>query len=239
MIAFDRYGELLAAPTLEPATAPALPEQTAEVALYGLDSTSVRRVMGWQLDTELVRMNNYYAVGEDCIVRTQNVRRLRRKGRYVARGFIRAQEWLGANRVQTQGGELKPGWVETIFPGGRPCFAVVVAAAKNLSPEDLRVTATQGGRPDESSMEELAPVVEFKSGTSTVLVYRTPTAEDTTYLNIITEPRHSAISLLGVYSLDIEPKAVEEAWPQLSLKQSATDVDADRFDSTVAKLISR
>lgn len=225
-ICFDRHGALLSMRVAGSSDATTLPKATAALAVQGAPPTPRERAIGWQLDTELTRLNEYYGVGEHCVVRTQNITRLRHKGHHVARGQVNASELLQNNFVRTRGGGLRPGQVETVFPGGRASFAVVVATKEGGSgASGLYVAASQGEAPGLLSRAALEPAAQFASGPATVLVYRTPQSETAEHLTIVVQPLDASVSLLGVYALDIGAEEVEHEWPALTLEQTALDLD--------------
>jgi hypothetical protein len=245
LVCFDEFGELLSDSVSAEQTSMDLPLSAAEVAMQGVSLASTQRAVGWQLDTSLIRVNYYYGVGENCTIRTQNVRRLRHKGRYIARGIVSAEEMLRSNQVETTMGSLKQGWVETTLPGGRKCFVVMVSSRGEAAASDLlRVTAIQGERPGLVSQEELKPAAEFTSGETRVLIYRAPEAEDKSYLTVIAQPVDAGTDLLGVYAIEMEPEEIEPAWIGLALDQSAASFDQAEEEeqqprSTIARIISK
>jgi hypothetical protein len=238
-ICFDRHGALLSMRAADSRDTTTLPKATAALAVQGAPPTPRERAIGWQLDTALTRLNEYYGVGEHCVVRTQNITRLRHKGRYVARGQVSAGELLRNNFVRTRGGGLRPGQVETVFPGGRASFAVVVATsdAASVSP-GLYVAASQGEAPGLLSREALEPASRFASGPATVLVYRTPQSETAGHLTVVVQPPDASVSLLGVYALDMRAEEVEHEWPALTLEQTALGLE-DEAAATTHVTLSR
>ncbi|HEY6392644.1 MAG TPA: DUF6603 domain-containing protein [Bryobacteraceae bacterium] len=220
VMCFDVHGEILSDHTAQPGESHPLPDSAAVAGLYGVDQLAGPVLANWQVDSTLVRVNLYYAAGENCVLRTQNLLRERSKGRPVTRGVVSALDMTAGNMVQDIGGVDKPGWIETIFPGTGQSFAVAVGMTPGAK-SNVRVTAAPGDRPGlTSSQVELAPDATFSSGGVTILVFATPGGEHD-YLSVVTQPRDASSSILGVYLLDVLPQQAAGNWPSIRLSQSA------------------
>ncbi len=218
-LSFDEHGEILADRTAKPGERHSLPAGTGMAGLYGAEPPRSTVLAGWQVDSTLIRVNLYYAVGENCTVRTQNLFRERRKGRPVTRGIVTALDMTAGNLVEDVGGVNIPGWIETIFPVTGQSFVVAVETARGVKP-DVRVTAAPGDRPGLTSQVELTPDAAFSNGGATMLVFASPVGQHE-YLSVVTQPRDESSSILGVYLLDVPPQQAAENWPSIRLAQCA------------------
>lgn len=219
VVCFDKNGEILSdqAGTGARAFSPG----SGAVALCGVPEAGGHILAAWQMESHLARINHYYGVGDGCTVRTQNVLQQRRHGRSVTQGPISACDLIANNQVQDVSG-LKPGWIETIFPVtglSARSFAVAVGTAEGAAPE-VRVTMAPGDTPGLTSQDELTPDAVFSTGGATVLVFSIP-AGSHAYVNVIAQPLLATSTVLGVYLLDLEASAVEQAWPELTLTHNA------------------
>jgi hypothetical protein len=215
---FDPHGELIADVESAANGALALPEGSAAVTLQGLDP--VRAVAGWQVDGDLLRLNRYYFAGEGCLVRIQNVLPGPTRGLGDS-GPCCTQALMEMNRVRGRDG-LRPGWIETVIPGGRERFAVSCRLPEGLDATALRVTASLGDRPGAVGDAPLVPVAIETEATVTRLTFDAPAggapAGDAPAgaggsLTIHVVPLDRGVAVLGVHAYDPAPETRQRPPP--------------------------
>jgi hypothetical protein len=215
----DRHGEAIADVYDIGGGAHALPAGTGLVAVEAYENTS--QPAGWQIDTTLVRVNRYYALGPGCLVRVQNVHGLRSAGQVHHRGLISGSALIAGNLVTGARGALVPGWIQTVLPAGADTFSVsVVSAAAGTAP-DVRVLAERGPRPGRVGADALVPLRTHVSGAVTVLVYAAPPSDEGgASLTIITRPLNDATQVVAVYAGEVVARDGTAPLPR-----SAVDLD--------------
>jgi hypothetical protein len=218
-VCFDRYGEAVADVHGVGAGSHALPAGTRLVAVEA--SGGPDEVAGWQLDTSLVRLNRYYALGPGCLVRVQNVHGPRSSGKTSRRGLTSAAALVGANSVTGAGGVSRPGWIQTVLRGGAATFSVAVVSGGGAAPA-VHVLAAHGPQPGRVGTA-LEPVRRDVRGDVTVLAFNAPAGDDgDASLTVITRPLDDATRVVGVYAGERALGAAQDGAPLL---RSAVDLD--------------
>ncbi len=221
---FDAFGEAVADVHRAPAEPQDVPAGTATIAVQAGDSGDA--VVGWQIDSELVQLNRYYAAIDGCLIRAENPPRIRRKGRPVTRGMVGAHRFVEENVVRTSGGRFRPGWIETAMPAGRNAFAVAVGRRPNGGRPALHVTAAFADKPGAVGDQPLAPAFRFDHEDVSVLIYATPAAHSGgALLTVIARPEDEGTNVLGVYGFAQGPGALAHSWSEVALGRSGVDLD--------------
>ncbi|NEO04175.1 MULTISPECIES: DUF6603 domain-containing protein [unclassified Moorena] len=124
LLSFNESQELIQHVVVDPcqANSHVLPEIAEELVATGTVS-SADTVSGWHIDSEWTRLNQYYFMGDCCVIRTQAPPRPHKRQR---RGQVLANTVLKANQVQGGAGQLLPGWVETLFHNSPVSIAIIV-----------------------------------------------------------------------------------------------------------------
>ncbi|MDB5041443.1 MAG: hypothetical protein JWN27_2169 [Candidatus Eremiobacteraeota bacterium] len=223
-VCFDRFGQAVADVYDVPAGPRALPDGTRLVAVHA--DTRPDGLAGWQIDTSLVRINRYYALGPGCLVRVQNVHGPKSAGKSARRGLVSGAAFVDGNTVTAAGGVVRPGWIETVLRGGAQSFCVAVAGDADAAAR-VRVFATQDVRPGRVGTDPLAPEYVHVAGDVTVLSYAAPRGDDDGALTIVVRPGDVDTRVVGVYAGRHAAPDIEQHWSSFTLAQSAVDADLD------------
>jgi hypothetical protein len=230
---FDAHGEIVARVEVARGEASPLPAGTGQVAVHGGEAGS--GAVGWERETALTKANPAYALGDGFALRTQNLNRVRRLSRTLARGTVDAARLLDDNRVVDVAG-VRDGWVETVFFQPYPVFAVVVDSPAGDAEAAVRVSARRSARPGETGGEALRPTAALPRGGATVLVFSAPApaeGEDVSFLSILVEPMEPGVRVLGAWGID--PPAPRAAGEPGAMELAADASDGDTAHAAAAE----
>jgi hypothetical protein len=216
---FGPYGEIMARVTVAPGAESPLPAGTGQVAVHGGEAAG-GGALGWERETALTKANSAYALGDGFALRTQNLSRVRRLSRTLARGTVDAGRLLDDNQASDVGG-VRQGWVETVFFQPYPLFAVVVHSPAGDAAAAVRVSARRSERAGETGGEALRPSSSFARGGATVLVFAAPEPAEgeegpAAFLSVLMDPVEPGARILGAWGID------------RSLRAAATPMDSAR-----------
>lgn len=204
---FNSYHELIADyHQCVPGTSLTVPQATAHLAVEGLERSANNDLhIGWQLDSNLLKINHYYILGDGFILRPQAALRLRNKRRLFRRGLVDGRQILAENQIQTAAGGLKPGWVETIVPSSYSGFVVLVnrgSSSVRDAEQGLRVGAAYATNPEVATYNDAPTLVnanEYEN--ECAFFYQVSPCRDRDtlpYLSILTQVQAESWQLLGV-----------------------------------------
>jgi hypothetical protein len=214
--AFDDAGRILSDTVRVPegpGPAGALPADTQQVALVGLDdsSTAAPPVAGWSGHTTLFQVGHHTLLGSGCTVRPQASPRARRGMRELRRGPMEASIMLRNNRVQKSHDQTGPGWVETVFSHVVKTVAVVLgrnaasAAHVQISGTDSPWTVRYAG--------PVEPIRRVDATDGTILLFDATASTGARTAVLV----RGIEGLSGVYGFPDAPDTVAQTWAGHSL----------------------
>lgn len=145
LVELDRFGRVRADRRVDGGETLPVDSATAQIALIG-DPSEPGALAGWTVDSPLFQASLATLLAPGCRLRLQASPRLRRQQRELKRGVLIAKDALARNQVQTTGGTLRAGWVETLFGSDidavtivhrGPLPAVRLTTRTGLAPKDL------------------------------------------------------------------------------------------------------
>ena len=230
MSCFDKHDHLLDHQSYSDDVNIKLPEGTKSLVVKGLKSTACDAgLIGWQANSQILRLNNYYYQSGDVLIHPQCASPVRDGANVVKQGYITAAQMLKENQVQTVNQQIKAGWVETLMPANIRTVAVLIKGAhSNIEfGYDYKLT------PEASVSEAYIPSDEqlLVSGV-TVLFYNIPLAGgDERFLTVLTEVA-TGTQLLGVAASGGSIAQLKQSWKDQQLSQHSFDLTGDTSEQS-------
>ncbi len=227
---FDKHDHLLDHQSYSDDVNIKLPEGTKSLVVKGLKSTACDAgLIGWQANSQILRLNNYYYQSGDVLIHPQCASPVRDGANVVKQGYITAAQMLKENQVQTVNQQIKAGWVETLMPANIRTVAVLIKGAHSNIEFGYAYKLT----PEASVSEAYIPSDEqlLVSGV-TVLFYNIPLAGgDERFLTVLTEVA-TGTQLLGVAASGGSIAQLKQSWKDQQLSQHSFDLTGDTSEQS-------
>lgn len=227
---FDEYGSLLGFEHFSGPKAFDLPAETGQVLVQGF-ATNPEQALGWQINTNLSKVNGGWFLADGCLVRAQNSRQIKtRTGRI---GHVKASDLVDKNHVKTSGNTTRKGWLQSVFPRQSQVFGVMLKG--KADPGSIRVSIAADEVPVKTGKSSAASVQAYKE--NTLLLFDAPTKAEA-YYGIMVSLIDQQVDILGMYALGNKANKSELAH-QLSLVQGGIDFGDSSHRKTRVKLIQK
>jgi hypothetical protein len=223
IFSFDQYCAILGMKYSDVDGAYELPAGTAQIAVQGY-GTDDQKMVGWQKDTQLSKINAVWALADGALIRVQNSQRIRVPDTGRQLGLVDAAHLLRKNLVRGVKG-LQQGWVQSLFSVSNKYIAVLIDSAADTT-DHLAVGILAGSIPSKTGANQ--QVKSFTIGDKTLLVYQSPkpTADDSFY-GVIAKPSGAGVTIMGMYGLTSLDDISAENWNNVTLSYGALDLNLD------------
>lgn len=235
LVELDRLGRVRADRVVTGGADVPVDATTAQVALIG-ETASSGSLVGWTADAPLFQASLGALLAPGCRLRLQASPRLRRQQRELKRGVLTVKDALARNKVQSTGGTLRSGWVETLF--GPDINSVVIVHRGPLP--TVRLTARQGVTPT-----DLGPIVvptateRFGAAENEIFVstFTLPPRPDGAETGVWLATGTDILAVLGMVGHSADPAALKAALAAEALPALGIPVPraADRLAKRGAK----
>jgi hypothetical protein len=218
LTSFDENDELLADQYGVETADHHLPEATAALAVTceGRTAGGAGRLTGWSEDSELLRVNARFLLGDGFAVRPESCAITRRHQAEFVRGLVDMADVRCANT--TTGG--RPAGFATLFYGARQSVAVVIGG--EFEPDSLRVALERvAGSVESRSFHWAEPEFAESTNDDRVLFYNASNvAGDGDLLDVWVKytPATSRSRLRGVYSSAQQVADLKNNWEEQGIE---------------------
>lgn len=215
---FDPYFSLLEIKTIKKNETYLLPTNTAQVAIQSF-LPSEHETIGWQKNSIFTKISPYWSMGDGCLLRVQNTKRITVNRKNDAHGVVDVNRLLSNNITVGSNDVVSQGWHQTILKTNDPYVGVLV---DGLDVDVIKVSIKQNKIP--SAYGESTPVRIEKLNNQTLLVFEgVKEKKDPAYLGIMIHSGDDKQRIAGVYSMSEPIETMSDVWNNLSLKYNAID----------------
>lgn len=236
LVELDRFGRVRADRTVTGSGEVAIDAATAQITLMG-EASEPSALVGWTVDAPLFQAGLATLLVPGCRLRLQASPRLRRAQRELKRGVLTVKDALTRNQVQSVGGTLRSGWLETLFG---PMIDSVAIVHRGPLPT-VRLTTRWGVTPT-----DLGPIVEptaterFGTAGDEIFVstIALPDCADGAETGVWLASGTGILAVLGTHGHTTDPVALKAALAAEALPQFGIPVPraADRLAHRGAKV---
>lgn len=223
IISFDQYYALLEIIVIQGEEEYQLPENTGQVVIQAYDPEE-HATVGWQKNSIFTKINPYWSLGDGCLFKVQNAKRISVNRQNDRQGVLEVNRLLENNKVTGSGDVISQGWHQTVLKTDSPYVGVLVEGSDI---DAIRVSVAANAIPAVPGESE--PVEIRTVNNQTLLVFKAAeTDEPTSYTGIIVHSGDDAQRISGVYSMTGLDRSAEKVWSRLSLKYNALDPAAPK-----------
>lgn len=228
---FDEYGSLLSFEHFSGSETFELPAETGQVVVQGFE-TNPEETLGWQINTNLSKINGGWFLADGCLVRVQNSRQIKAKAGQI--GHVKASDLVDKNHVKTAANVTRKGWIQSVFPRQSQVFAVMLKGKTDAG--SVRVAIAADEVPVKTGAFKATAVQAYKE--NTLLLFDAP-AKAETYYGVMISLIDQEVEVLGMYALGNSSAEKNELPHKLSLVQGGIDFGDSSHKTTSVKLIQK
>ncbi|MBL6449579.1 hypothetical protein JMN32_24930 [Fulvivirga sp. 29W222] len=228
---FDEYGSLLSFNHFSGSETFDLPPETGQVVIQGFE-TNPEEALGWQINTNLSKVNGGWFLADGCLVRAQNSRQI--KARTGKIGHVKASDLIDNNHIKGASNVIQKGWIQSVFPRQSQVFGVMLKGKVNI--ESIKVSIAADEVPTKAGKIKVSSAQTYKE--NTLLLFNAPTKAEA-YYGVIVSLIDKEVEILGMYALGNNKTEKNKLSNQLSLVQGGIDFSDSSHQKTSVKLIQK
>ncbi len=229
---FDKYHALQRIKILKDRTTYKLPNQTSQVAVEA-HNPAEHAIVGWQENSMLTKINPVWSIGNGCLLKVQNTKRIRVNKRRDAQGTVEVSRLLANNLVMGENDALSQGWHQTALLSENPYVGVLVEGGTfdtvQVSLEINQLPLTLG---------KSKPIRTMSLKKKLLLIFEVSKSKLSagSYVGVITYSGEESQRIVGVYSFDDLRKSPSAIYSGSSLNENALEIGQSDIKSTKVAL---
>jgi len=181
----------------------------------------------------LTKINPIWSLGDGCLLRIQNAKRVTVNKKKDTCGIIQASNLLRDNKVIGLEDVVSQGWHQTVLVTDNPYIGVLV---NGEIADDIQVSIEIDKIP--MTLGQAKPMKTTTINGKTLLTFRLPRNKMKTasYVGVIAYSGIASQEVVGVYSLPGLKRSSRTIWSGLSLRYNALEVNNPKVKSTKVAL---